>query len=694
VEGGGIALNTNGSASRHFATLNGHTPIRPPVGAVALSGEPGKRVRRPSHKLMSAQIDATPHGNATVRPPGTTDLGPTDSDSSEETLIEPPAPAVDSSADDGDTEEAIWSEDVETAFEEAMLIYPSVGRRKICVDGQMYGRNELIAKHIASKTGKVRTRKQVSSHIQARAKKTVNAGPVAGEGLSSTEILARTFRNKSGESASEGWAKSSEDEAPSGAAAMTCQPGRPSSPGPISDFDSDSSASRRPVQRARPPSSRQVRTKVRSPDGGTARRKLLASDSEGGKTGSPSTASASPGSSRKQLSCGGRGEKRERRRYSQEAADEEPSRTSSDDSSSSEYCRDSSPPPESRSSGLATGSIAQEELDCVWSGDVEAAFNEACRMYPRNGRGKITLEDGHMYGRNELIAKYILKKTGKHRSRKQVSSHIQVLSRKGKLQSTSNDRVSGPTYRPSPKRRKSSSGRGNRDSQLSAAAGAPAGSAAAAAATQDTEPDDMDSEGEDDHIKVLHDGDGDGDDDDDDVFYGEDETAELPDGHNGRQPVSMERMRDGARSLLSLSSPPPDRSAGMPALQAAVGLRIDPRDAQLSSERRRVSIAEDAIKDMEVELHKTQSELEKAEAARDGLQSALEVEGGRLQRVQSLLEAEQNRNSSHIAAIKDLKVALAKREAQLLKYRVKLGRSDDLDDSAKESDSAPETDVA
>ncbi|KAJ5199044.1 D-serine dehydratase, partial [Penicillium cf. griseofulvum] len=68
--------------------------------------------------------------------------------------------------DTGKDGEAVWSDELEVAFRQALEENPPLSRRKWSEGGRSYGRNNLIAEYIYKLTGRRRTRKQISSHLQ------------------------------------------------------------------------------------------------------------------------------------------------------------------------------------------------------------------------------------------------------------------------------------------------------------------------------------------------------------------------------------------------------------------------------------------------------------------------------------------------------------------------------------------------
>ncbi|SCU92132.1 LAMI_0E08922g1_1 [Lachancea mirantina] len=71
---------------------------------------------------------------------------------------------------------------------------------------------------------------------------------------------------------------------------------------------------------------------------------------------------------------------------------------------------------------VAPGSLVNTD---IWPTPVENAFLSALRLIAKNGTAKIKLRDRN-YGRNELISLYIHHQTREWRTKKQISSHIQV----------------------------------------------------------------------------------------------------------------------------------------------------------------------------------------------------------------------------------------------------------------------------
>ncbi|TID26642.1 TEA-domain-containing protein [Venturia nashicola] len=86
--------------------------------------------------------------------------------------------------------------------------------------------------------------------------------------------------------------------------------------------------------------------------------------------------------------------------------------------------------------------------DMKWPENLEVAFCQALIIYPPVGRRMVASGDSNKArGRNELIADFIQRYTGEPRTRKQVSSHIQVLKPMVKEDQVVTDHLAVPEHK-------------------------------------------------------------------------------------------------------------------------------------------------------------------------------------------------------------------------------------------------------
>lgn len=99
----------------------------------------------------------------------------------------------------------------------------------------------------------------------------------------------------------------------------------------------------------------------------------------------------------------------------------------------------------SSSSGFTTHSFASEQMAFAqtdkWPTQMESAFLAALRLIIKNGTSKFKIHDKN-YGRNELISLFVQYHTGEVRTKKQISSHIQVWKKSISNKISSNIKIS------------------------------------------------------------------------------------------------------------------------------------------------------------------------------------------------------------------------------------------------------------